>query len=81
MDRQALFERVVAGMVDIMGVSQDDIHEDTKLQDLSADSLDVIELITSLEESLDITIDDEVLTSVNTVGECVDALQDALSEH
>ena len=44
-------------------------------QDLGADSLDAVELIMSIEDDYDITIDDETAQSFKTVKEIVDFLK------
>ncbi len=41
------------------------------MQDLGADSLDVVEIITSLEEEFDLVMPDEVLEQLNTVNDAV----------
>ncbi len=53
----------------------DDITPDACLmQDLGADSLDVVEIITSVEEEFDLVMPDEVLEQLNTVKDAVDYL-------
>ena len=44
------------------------------MQDLGADSLDVVEIITSVEEEFDLVMPDEVLEQLNTVRDAVDYL-------
>lgn len=52
-----------------------DITPDSCLiQDLGADSLDVVEIVTSVEEAFDLVIPDEVLEQINTVTDAVDYL-------
>ena len=56
------------------------ITEDSKfIDDLSADSLDVFEIITSIEEAFDITIDDSEAESIVTVGDAVEAIRNAVN--
>jgi acyl carrier protein len=53
----------------------DDITPDACLmQDLGADSLDVVEIITSVEEEFDLVMPDEVLEQISTVSHAVDYL-------
>lgn len=54
-------------------VPLEDIREDTRfLEDLSADSLDVVELAVSVEEAFNLPeIDSDELTGIHTVGDLV----------
>ena len=44
------------------------------MQDLGADSLDVVEIIMSVEEEFDLVMPDEVLEQIKTVGDAVEYL-------
>ena len=44
------------------------------MEDLGADSLDVVEIVTSVEETFDLLIPDEVLEGIRTVSDAVDYL-------
>lgn len=46
----------------------------TFAEDLEADSLDVVELVMALEEKLDISIPEEDLEGIKTVGEAIDVI-------
>ena len=46
----------------------------TFAEDLEADSLDVVELVMALEEKLDISIPEEDLEGIKTVGEALDVI-------
>ena len=46
----------------------------TFADDLEADSLDVVELVMALEEKLDISIPEEELEGIKTVGEALDVI-------
>lgn len=55
-----------------LNIPIDSVHEDSRLvDDLKADSLDVVELIMSLEERYNIEVPDEDLTQLKTVGDIV----------
>ena len=57
-------------------VSEDEISMDTNIvDDLGADSLDVVELITSLEEEYGIVITDEAIRELYTVREVVEFIE------
>jgi acyl carrier protein len=42
------------------------------MTDLGADSLDVVEIVTSVEEEFDLMIPDDLLEQIKTVGQAVD---------
>ena len=48
------------------------------LEDLGADSLDIVELVMAIEEEYDIVITDERAANVRTVEQLVDMLEDIL---
>jgi acyl carrier protein len=54
------------------------VREASFVEDLNADSLDLVELIMSLEEEFDIEIPDEEAEKIQTVGDAMDYLQEAL---
>ncbi len=49
-------------------------EEATFAEDLEADSLDVVELVMALEEKLDVSIPEEELEGIKTVGEALDVI-------
>ena len=60
-------------------ISPDLIHEDTNIvEDLGADSLDVVELIMSIEEECGIVITDESAANLFTVREVVEFIEGLL---
>jgi acyl carrier protein len=61
-----------------LGVDESEVREDASFtEDLNADSLDLVELIMSLEEKFGLQISDEDAEKLTTVGEAVDFI----SEH
>jgi acyl carrier protein len=73
MDRDELFEKVKAVVVDQLGVEEDDVNEDSAfVDDLGADSLDIVELVMALEEEFGVSIPDEQAEKIKTVGDAVD---------
>jgi acyl carrier protein len=61
-----------------LGVDESEVKEDASFtEDLNADSLDLVELIMSLEEQFKLQISDEDAEKITTVGEAVDYI----SEH
>ncbi len=73
MGTEEIFEKVKGVIVDQLGVSEDTVtKEATFLDDLGADSLDIVELIMALEEAFDIEIPDEEVEKAITVKDVVD---------
>ena len=55
-----------------LGVDQGKINENTNIAtDLGADSLDLVEILMSLEEEFSISIPDEAIPTIKTVGDLV----------
>lgn len=72
MDHDETYEKVKAVIVDQLNVEEDDVTEDaTFVDDLGADSLDIVELVMALEESFGISIPDEDAENIKTVGDAV----------
>lgn len=68
----ATFDDVKAIVVEQLGVSADEVKMESKfVDDLGADSLDVVELIMELEEKLGVTIPDEDAEKITSVGDVV----------
>jgi acyl carrier protein len=67
-----VFDRVKAIVVEQLGVEPDQVTPQSKfVEDLGADSLDVVELVMALEEEFDLEIPDEDAEKIATVGEAV----------
>ena len=59
-------------LVEVLGVDASEIHEDTTfLKDLGADSLDIFQVVTRLEEELGVTFEASRVEKVETVGEAL----------
>jgi acyl carrier protein len=71
-----VLEKVREIVVDQLGVEEDEVVMDASLiDDLGADSLDVVELIMALEEEFDIEIPDEEAENIVTVGDIIDYIK------
>ena len=71
-----MFEKIRAVLVNHLRVSPESITEQTNLQeDLSADSLDIVEIIMELEETFGISISDEDAMTLKTVRDLMDYIE------
>ncbi len=67
-----VFEKIQAMIGKQMDVSPQSITMESRLiEDLKADSLDVVELIMDIEQEFSIQVPEEDLTNVHTVGDIV----------
>lgn len=67
-----VFEKVKKLVVEQLGVEEDDITmESSFIDDLGADSLDIVELIMALEEEFGLEIPDNEAEKITTVGDAV----------
>ncbi|MFA5562628.1 MAG: acyl carrier protein [Candidatus Caldatribacteriota bacterium] len=72
-----ILEKVKKIIVDQLGVEEDKIGEDSSfIDDLGADSLDIVELIMAFEEEFDIEISDEDAEKIKSVGDVIRYLED-----
>ena len=72
-----ILEKVKAILVEELDVEEDNINLDSKIKDdLGADSLDLFELISKIEDELEITIDEEDYSKLVTVGDIVNYITD-----
>jgi acyl carrier protein len=72
----ALFDRVKEIIVDQLGVDEDKVTlEASFVDDLGADSLDVVELVMALEEEFEIEIPDEDAEKIATVGDALEYIK------
>ncbi|WP_456432942.1 acyl carrier protein [Nitratifractor sp.] len=73
----AILDEVKEVVVEQLNVSPDEVKEDSKfVEDLGADSLDVVELVMALEEKFDIEIPDEAAEKIATVGDAVKYIEE-----
>ncbi len=65
-----LSDRVQSIVADQLGVELVEVTNDASiLDDLGADSLDIIELVMTLEEAFDIEVPDEAVEEMRTIGD------------
>lgn len=71
-----VFEKVKVILAEQFDVEEDTITMDTNLEeDLSADSLDVVDLLMSIEDEFEIEIPDEEIDNIRTVAELVSYIE------
>lgn len=75
MDRDEIFAKVVDIVNDTLSIADDvELVDATNLRELGADSFDLLELVTTIEDEFGLTLDDEAVSKVSTVGEVVDSI-------
>lgn len=71
-----MFEKVVEIISEKLSVDADTIRSESSfLDDLGADSLDLVELVMALEDELGCSISTETIEGFNTVGDVVSYLE------
>lgn len=77
MSSEEIFEKVKGVIVEQLGVAEGNITMKASfIDDLGADSLDIVELIMALEEEFEIEIPDSDAEKVVTVGDVVEYIKD-----
>ncbi|NPA11137.1 MAG: acyl carrier protein [Epsilonproteobacteria bacterium] len=72
----ALFDEVKEVIVEQLNVNPEEVKPESKfVEDLGADSLDVVEMIMALEEKFEIEIPDSEAEKIQTVQDVVDYIQ------
>ncbi len=72
METGEIEERVRKILAENLSVPEDDVTTDSRFQeDLDADSLDLVEAVLALEEEFGVSIPEEEMEGVKTVGEAV----------
>ena len=77
----SILERVRAVVADKLGVDESQVVPEASFtEDLNADSLDLVELIMSLEEEFGVKISDEDAEQIRTVQDALNYLREHLDE-
>ncbi|HIZ45543.1 MAG TPA: acyl carrier protein [Candidatus Olsenella pullistercoris] len=78
MDHDAILAKVIEVVNDTLELgSEVELTEATNLKELGADSFDLLELVTALEDEFSLTFDDDAVGTIVTVGEVVAAIERA----
>jgi acyl carrier protein len=71
-DREAIEQRVKEIVGEHLGVEKDEILAESRfIEDLGADSLDIVELVMALEEEYEVEVPDEDAEKLRTVGDVI----------
>ena len=71
-----IIDKVKEIIADQLSVKVDDIKEDTNIaEELGADSLDLVEILMSLEDEFGVSIPDEAIPEIKTIKEIVDFIE------
>ena len=74
-----VFEKVKNIIVDQLGVNEDEVvMEASFIEDLNADSLDIVELISAFEDEFNLEISDADAEKIATVGDAVEHITNAM---
>ncbi len=77
MAREEIFDKLKELVVDQLGVEEDEVTMEATMQDdLGADSLDLVDLVMSVEEELGVKVADEDLEKIKTVGDIVNYIEE-----
>ena len=75
-----LEELVSEIIVEQLGVSKEEIvPEASFIDDLGADSLDIVELVMAMEEEFDVEIPDDDAEKIQTIGDAISYLKEKLA--
>ena len=82
MDRTEAFAILKEAAVEVLAVDPSAVTEEARFkEDLDADSLDLVELVMTLEEAFEIEVPEEDLEGIDTVGEALTLVLGKLGAH
>lgn len=74
-----VFEKIKALLADQLDAEEEDMTMDTNIaKDLGADSLDVVELLMSIEDEFEVEIPDEEIENIKTIGDLTEYIQNRI---
>lgn len=77
MAKEEFFDKLKELVVDQLGVEEDEVTMEATMQDdLGADSLDLVDLVMSVEEEFGVKVADEDLENIKTVGDIVNYIEE-----
>ena len=77
MSEKEIFQKLKTIVVDQLGVNEENVTmEATFVDDLAADSLDIVELVMTIEEEFDLEIPDSDTEKIVTIGDVVKYIEE-----
>ena len=77
MSEKEIFQKLKTIIVDQLGVNEENVTmEATFVDDLAADSLDIVELVMTIEEEFDLEIPDSDAEKIVTIGDVVKYIEE-----
>ncbi len=74
-----ILEKIIDILCDQLDLDREQVTEDSEIiDDLGADSLDIVDLVMTLEEEFDTEISDEMIEGMKTVGDVVRYVEEHL---
>ena len=70
-----IFEKVKEIITETLGVDEKTVTSDAAVRDLTVDSLEVYDIINSIEEEFDISVPEEAVDDIKTVGDIVSYIE------
>lgn len=70
--------QVIGIIAEQLGIGESEIKEDTVFADLGADSLDLFQIISALEEEFNMEFDNEDVEKIKTVGDAIEYVKNAV---
>lgn len=79
MTREEILEKVSQILAEELGLDPESIDMDANfIEDLNADSLDIVDLVVEMEHEFDLSIPDDEAEQIKTVGDAVNYIADNL---
>jgi acyl carrier protein len=75
-EKNMVFDKLKEIIVEQLGVEEDTVTPEANIQeDLGADSLDIVDLIQTIEDEYDLSIPDEAVEEIKTVNDIVNYIE------
>lgn len=70
-------DRILQLIAEQFNMDVEDLNDDMSFEDdLNADSIELVELVMSIEDEFDLELDDEKLESLKTIGDVIDYIEE-----
>ncbi len=70
------FEKIRAIICEQLDLNEDDVAIDSLLEDLGADSLDLVDIVMGIEDEFGMEVPDDAIEKFSTVGDIVDFVEE-----